>query len=81
MKALMIALAATLSISGCGSEEFDDDCSHQMDDLRRDHGNPLEIRRARSGDTHAEIWYYSNFSHTFTWTDGLTRSCESNDNR
>jgi hypothetical protein len=79
IKAVLVGLIVAAAVGGCGSEEFDDDCSHQMDDLRDRYGTPQSISRARSGVTHAEIWYYPGFARGFTWTEGLTNSCDLTD--
>ena len=79
INAVLTALVVAAAVAGCGSEEFDDDCSHQMDDLRDEYGPPQSVHRARSGDSYAEIWYYPSFARGFTWTEGITNSCEVTD--
>jgi hypothetical protein len=78
-----LLLIATIALAGCGSRAFDDDCSHQMDDLRDDLGAPEEIRRFDSGDRHSEAWWYwrRGFSRTFFWEDGIVGSCDTSDSR
>jgi hypothetical protein len=79
LHALVVALIVSAAGAGCGSKEFDDDCSHQMDDLRDRYGAPQSVSRARSGDSYAEIWYYPTFARGFAWTEGITKSCDITD--
>jgi hypothetical protein len=78
-----ILLAIAVGIAGCGSEHFDDDCSHQMDDLRDELGPPEEVRRLDSEGIHSETWSYPSlgFSRTFAWEDGIADSCRTTDFR
>jgi hypothetical protein len=79
LRALLIAL--TLSLAACGSEELDDDCSHQMDDLRDEIGSPQEVTSYNDGDYHGETWFYwrRGFARIFVWKDGAVGSCETRD--
>jgi hypothetical protein len=63
-------------LAGCGSKELDDDCSHQMDDVRREFGEPLRIEQVKRDQGRGERWYYVNFTRTFVWIEHVPSSCE-----
>ena len=67
-------------LAACGSEELDDDCSHQMDDTRRSFGEPLRIEDAKRDEGRGERWYYANFTRTFVWIERVPGSCEVREN-
>lgn len=79
-RGLLVAVLTTVFLAACGSEVFDDDCSHEMDDLREERGEPEEIQRFDSGDYHSHTWWYwrRGFSRNFTW-GGPVDDCETSD--
>ena len=79
MRNLAIILSLLL-LAGCGSEELDDDCSHQMDDTRRSFGEPLRVEDAKRDEGRGERWYYANFTRTFVWIERVPSSCEVREN-
>lgn len=78
MKTLGMILCLSL-LAACGSEELDDDCSHQMDDTRRSFGEPLRTEDAKRDEGRGERWYYANLTRTFVWIEHVPSSCEVRD--